>query len=202
MSHNILHRDYPENCDRRQVKADMDHYVSMEDWQEGCSGLYNPIRWLDSEAICKSYDEAEELIKRLDRGDYDNLAVRYYVRAEAPASVALKKASEAVNNAQIAYNKLKKKVREDFFSTKSAFITCKNCESRLSKKYLKEGSFGTNCPLCQRNLLSDTATTRLMNAHDKIVSAEEKRRKELEKSRSKSKVTREVRWLVKVEYHT
>ena len=200
MSHNISYRDYAENVDRAKVKADLDHYVSMEDWQEGCSGLYHPIRWLDSHPICGSSEEAEERIKELDRGDYDNLAVRYYVKREITAAT-YEKACRAVDNAQKAYNELKKKVEADFHNQKSELIGCKKCGSKLSHKYLDKPV----CPPCRNGLLSPTAETRLQNAKAKIAAAQQKQKEERDKvtkRMQKFQKGAEVRWLVKFEYHT
>lgn len=201
MGHNICHFDYKENVNRKSVQEELDHYAAMEDWQEGCSGLYRDIRWLDNREICESYDEAYDLINKLDKGDYDQLAVRYYVTPTIKSTSGITKAAEGVNNAQKNYTDLKENIESDFFNTKSEYIGCKECGSKLAKKYLKK----TSCPLCGRNLLSETATTRLMNAHDKIVSAQKKQRdvlkKEEQKAAKKAK-NREVRWLVKIEYHT
>lgn len=200
MGHEICHFHYKENVSRKSVQAELDHYAAMEDWQEGCSGLYRDIRWLDNMEICESESDAYDLIDKLDRGDYDQLAVRYYVTPTIKPTSSITKATDGVNNAQKSYTDLKEKIESDFFNTKSEYIGCKECGSRLAKKYLNK----TNCPLCGRNLLSETATTRLMNAHDKIVSAQKKQReilkKEEQKAAKKAK-NREVRWLVKIEYH-
>ncbi|MCR5669646.1 MAG: hypothetical protein K6G10_01455 [Butyrivibrio sp.] len=206
MSHNICHFDYKEKVNRKSVQAELDHYAAMEDWQEGCTGLLQDIRWLDDREICESYDEAYYLINKLDRsdydqGDYDQLAVRYYVTPPVKNSSETKKAADARANAYNNYSALKEKVCSDFFNTKSEYIGCKECGSKLSKKYLKE----PKCPLCGRNLLSDTAMQRLMNAHDKFVNAQKKEREEVKKAEQKAikkAKNREVRWLVKIEYHT
>ena len=74
MGHNVKHLDYHCSVSQRQVQKRLDNYVACEDWQEGASGLPNPIRWIDR--LCKSRDEAMEYIKSHDRGWYDCLAVQ------------------------------------------------------------------------------------------------------------------------------
>lgn len=196
MSHNIKTRDYPENVNKRSVQDEWDHYAAMEDWQEGCSGV-SPIRWLENE-ICDSYEEAEDRIEKLDRGWYDCLAVKYRETEPVRTSKARETAGKRVNQAQEHYNNLKKKVNDDFFACTSEFVGCKECGSKLARKRLNKPT----CPLCGRNLLSETATTRLMNAHDKIIEAQERQQECIKADEKRAKKTGKLRWLVKVEYHT
>ena len=56
MSHEVCHFTYPKNVNKAKVQKDLDNYVAHEDWQEGCTGLYHNIRWLDS----KIYETPEE----------------------------------------------------------------------------------------------------------------------------------------------
>lgn len=58
MSHNIKYFEYKEDVDRRKVQAELDNYVAHEDWQEGCSGLSSPIRWIESCGVLGSYEDA------------------------------------------------------------------------------------------------------------------------------------------------
>lgn len=77
MAHNIKYFEYKEDVDRKKVQANLDNYVAHEDWEEGCSGLDSPIRWIENCGVFDSYDEALEYIKSHDKGWYDSLAVRY-----------------------------------------------------------------------------------------------------------------------------
>ncbi len=201
MSHEIRYFDYPENCNRKAVQAECNYLAAMDDWQEGCSGLCRDIRWLDNVPIYESYYEAFKTIDKLEKGDYDQLAVRYYDNPPAESSKGLQKAYGAVNAARANYNILKQRTDAMFWNRKSEFVGCKECGSKLRVSLLKK----TNCPLCGRNLLSETDTDRLMKAHDKIVEAQ-KKAKEAEKkdqARTQAKAkNRKVRWLVKIEYHT
>ncbi len=75
MAHNIKHCSFHCSWTKKQIEKHLDHFVAMEDWEEGAVGLPSPIRWIDH--LCKDREEAEEYIKSRDRGWYDCLAVQY-----------------------------------------------------------------------------------------------------------------------------
>lgn len=75
MAHNIRFFDYHCSRSQRQVQKSLDNYVACEDYEEGATGLPQPIRWIDH--LCKNRDEATEYIASHDRGWYDCLAVKY-----------------------------------------------------------------------------------------------------------------------------
>lgn len=75
MAHHIRHLDYHCSCSQRQVQKKLDNFVALEDYEEGATGLPQPIRWIDH--TCKNRDEALEYIEARDRGWYDCLAVKY-----------------------------------------------------------------------------------------------------------------------------
>ena len=77
MAHNIKYFEYKEDVDRKKVQTNLDNYVAHEDFEEGCSGLNSPIRWIENCGVLNSYEEALEYIKSHDKGWYDSLAVRY-----------------------------------------------------------------------------------------------------------------------------
>ena len=62
MSHNIRYYTYGEKVDKKKVESDLSAFVAAEDWQEGCCGLPQPIRWLN--VICNSQEEAEKYIEK------------------------------------------------------------------------------------------------------------------------------------------
>lgn len=189
MAHNIDQRSYPENVDRAQVKAELDHFVSMEDWQEGCSGLYRPIRWIET-VICDDYEKAVEYIANADRGDYDNVAVRYY--NFLPYFDA--KSNELQDKKDKAYKKYRDAENVVYPKTvKAAYITCKVCGSKLSRVKLT----GNYCPFCKNNLCPDSHKEKVKAAKDRFIKASENLRKYV-----RSKAKKEVLWLVKFEYHT
>ena len=188
--HNIIMREYPENVNKKTVQEELDTYAAMEDWQEGCTGV-SPIRWLDE--TYNTRDEAEDAIERLDRGWYDSLAVKFIVPNK---NSSIKKCEERVKTTMQSYRDLKAKLANDFLTTKSEYVGCKKCGSRLSKKYLHN----VICPLCSNTLLSETANNRISNAENKYKEAKKRLKEECSKS-SKTKGGKKL-WLVKTEYHT
>lgn len=190
MSHNIKHYTYDEKVDRKSVQAELNHYVSMEDWQEGCSGLNNSIRWIES-TICDSYDSAMDYLTRNDKGWYDCLAVRYRVpNGTTKALDALKqKANELSKKSYDLATKIHYK------GIKSEFVGCKKCGSRLATKYISSNM----CPLCRNELRPDStldAIAKVKNAYNEALKKVEEMEKEIAKKNGK------VQWLVKIEYHT
>ncbi len=204
MGHMVQYFDYAETVDKRWVQAECDHFAAMEDWEEGCSGLYNDIRWIESAGILDSYEAAEKYISLHDRKHYDQLAVRYYSYHSPERSKGLQNAEEAVNKAERARFALEKSINAAFFARKSEFVGCKGCGSKLSFKYLKMTST-TVCPLCKQSLFSETDTKRLKRADNKVIEMgrrlTEANKKEQARAIKKFEKERTVRWLVKIEYH-
>lgn len=187
--HNIEYFTYPENVDKDRVEAQLDDYVAHEDWQEGCCGLYHAIRWLKD----KTYDNSEEAhkaINDLDRGDYDNLAVRYCVhhRTNDAKEKAL---SEKLNETYKEYDRRSKILYAE--QVTSAYIGCKECGSRLARTRLKSN----HCPVCQAELRPE----HMMKSVQAAKSRWDKASREY-KAYIGKKGKKEVMWLVKIEYHT
>lgn len=65
---------------KQEIEANLNTYVSKATWQEGGGGLFRKIRWLDDKQYF-GFAEASDAIQRLDRGDYDQLAVQYWAPA-------------------------------------------------------------------------------------------------------------------------
>ena len=189
MSHNIEHFTYPEKVDKNKVQKELDHYAAMEDWQEGCTGLYRKIRWIDGR-VYGSYEEAEEVIKKLDRGDYDQLAVKYDEYHKPKDD----KSTELANKLLAAGDEYRKR---DFAvyprSVTSAFIGCKKCGSKLAREYLRTNS----CPVCRTDMRPEYILKSIQAAKNKM----ERVQKEVS-DYAKRKGTKEIMWLVKIEYHT
>lgn len=189
MSHNICHRNYPEKVNKKEVQAEWDEYVRMEDWQEGASGLANPIRWIDK--TYSSYEEASNAIKEMDRGWYDQLAVKYISREQNKNDEKLKALNEEVSKAYTEYSNREKK---NYPKTLSAnLITCQKCGSKLAKTYLNSNF----CPVCRNDLRPEHIMKSILAAKNKWQRAQTKV-KEYEAKHGKENVM----WLVKIEYHT
>lgn len=81
MGHEIRIRSYPVSAnvaeDKIRIESELNAYVKTETWQEGGSGLYRRIRWLEDK-VYFGEDEADAAIDKADRHDYDQIAVKYW----------------------------------------------------------------------------------------------------------------------------
>ena len=187
--HNVEYRTYPEDVNKQKVQNDLDHYVSMEDWQEGCGGLYHHIRWL-GDKVYANRDEAESIIEQLDRGDYDNLAVKYY--AAVPFTDAkLKELEKKVRESGEEYAQREKVLYAQ--TVTAGFISCKSCGSKLNRTKLCTN----RCPVCKVDLRPDHMLKSVAVAKNRWEKAQENLKAYRDK-KSKKKVC----WLLKFEYHT
>ena len=189
MSHNIRYASYAETVNKNAVQSEWDEYVRMEDWQEGATGLVHPIRWLESK-IYPTRDEAEEAIKRLDNGWYDQLAVRYYCPVEVK-SEKLDELTKACIETRSEYDKRDRALYAERVT--SAYIGCRNCGSRLSRQHIRSNS----CPVCRNELRPDHMLKWVDVARRKWEKACQTKEAWVNKHSKKI-----IRWLVKIEYHT
>ncbi len=202
MSHNIHYADYKEKVNRREVQAYWDDYAAHEDWQEGCSGLSQPIRWLDNVEPLGSLEDAEYYIKTHDSGWYDQLAVRYL---ETPAATTPepKTLTELRERQKRLYDRwMELDTKNHYKGTSAQFVTCRGCGSKLSTAFVDK--YRNTCPVCRGDIRPPSALEAISRAkanYEKTkadVNAAEKRFREKEAKKLKP----EVRWLVKIEYHT
>lgn len=191
MSHNINYYTYKEQVDRKKVYAELNDMVRHETWQEG--GSLDNIRWLDTAPICDSYEEAQSYIEAHDRKWYDCLAVRYRSVNDNIKSVALEKAKARRSECYEKYASLSKAFH--FADTKSEYIGCKNCGSKISHKYLR----GNYCPVCHNDLRPQSTLDRIKSLKTSFEKACDDV-KAIENNLAKK--SGKVMWLVKIEYHT
>ena len=187
--HNIEYYSYDEKVDRKKVQKKLDEYVAHEDWQEGCTGLYRDIRWLDKESICEDREAAVKRIEALDRGDYDCLAVRYYM-IETPDNQRMRDLNQKVVNARLAIEESEESVY--VYKLSSEFVTCRNCGSKIRRTMIESN----HCPVCGGDLRPDYLLKKeeaLKEKYTKAVNAASAYRRTGKK--------RAV-WLVKIEFHT
>lgn len=189
MSHNVEHFTYPEKVNKQKVQAELDDYVAHEDWQEGCTGLFHQIRWLDG-TVYKDYQEAHEAIEKLDRGAYDQLAVKYYYHHE----IKDQKYGELQDKCAETHTQYESRNRALYAQTvTAAFIGCKSCGSRLARIKLRSNF----CPVCGADLRPEHILKSVAAAKNRWDRAQES----LKEYRVK-KGKKEILWLVKIEYHT
>lgn len=201
MGHNIHYAicEDTENA-RKNCEAYWNECAAKEDWQEGCSGLSQPIRWLKHTPF-DTEEAAREYIEKNDKGWYDQLAVRFFQYPNIVVSKTYKVLEERAKRLQARYEELRTKVHYE--DTKSAFITCRNCQSKLAGCYIgSEKRIKNICPVCSADLrpkstlaIIDTARKNAEKAKKDLI-AEERKLQEKQKKQSI------VKWLVKIEYHT
>lgn len=197
MSHNVKFFTYQETVDKKRAETDLSAFVAHEDWQEGCSGLPNPIRWLD--IIADSEEKAGQLIAERDRGNYDCLAVKF---RETPRDyMKTKKYIAWVDKQKRAYSRYRdEETKIRLSGQKSAYVSCKKCGSFLNRAVLiqKFGQRANYCPLCGADFRSPTVLKTIENAkerYDKVCA-------DLKEAEKKAARNSKIRWLVKIEYHT
>ena len=190
MSHNIHHADYPLNVNRGKVQAEWDNYAAHEDWREGCSGLPNPIRWLEI-GISETYQDAMKRIDEIDNGWYDQIAVKY--KEYKPKATKKRQELELrLREAMSILTERRNKVHYAARNVSSEYIGCKECGSKIVVKYIKSN----RCPVCGHDLRPASALEAIKRAEAKVTELQKK----LDEESKKGKY--EVRWLVKIEYHT
>lgn len=187
--HNVEFKTYPEKVDKAKVKKELDHYVAMQDWQEGCKGLAHDIRWLD-EKVYSCYEEAEDAIGKLDKGWYDQIAVKYY----EPVAFMDEKRQQLEQKRIKAMDEYHLRDLKVYPKTlTSAFHECKKCGSRLAVPHLQ-----TNfCPVCKADLRPEYILKSIAAAEEKLKAANERLSDYIDKHSKK-----QIYWLVKIEYHT
>lgn len=192
MSHNIEHYDYPEHVDKRIVDNNLNIHVKQATWAEGGGGLPSAIRWLD--AVCESYEDAEEYIKAHDKGWYDQLAVKYKEYPTTKETQTQKELEERCIKLEDMRNEYIKE--HSIKNRKSEFIGCPNCGSKIKVSFLRT----EYCPVCKTDLRPKSTIDKIKKYDERIKAAY----KQLDENRRKSamKYKPKIRWLVKIEYHT
>ena len=194
--HNIEYFTYKENVDKKKVISYLNDYVARQDRQEGCSGLYRDIRWLDVE--CDTYEEAIKYIENHDRGDYDNLAVKYKNYANVEIKPAKACESLKIKIAELTEKKRAYETQHGVHNFKSSYIGCSRCGSKINREYLK----GNRCPVCGEDLRGKTTLDTLKRYDERIKEATEALKEEQLKNKKKHEKKAKTEWIVKIEYHT
>ena len=190
MSHNIMHEDYDLKVNKKSVQKSWDNYVAHADYGEGASGLPNPIRWIEN-GISESYGDAMERIEKLDNGWYDQIAVKYK-DCKPCTTKKYQTLKTRLNDATISYNDKAGIIHYGPGRVSSEFIGCKHCGSKIATKYINSNA----CPVCGEDLRPASTLQSIANAKKKV----EELKKQLAEEEKKAKY--DVRWLVKIEYHT
>jgi hypothetical protein len=185
--HNIHYITCEENAKRSVIMADIAEHAK----EEG-DGYSSRFTWHDNIPPYESREKAEAAIETLDRGFYDDHAVRFYDYSNAEKTAKIKECEAKI--AELMEGQKKYRAEHSVHTFQAAYIGCPKCGSKLSREYLR----GENCPLCRADLRSKTTLDKLKWYEDKI--ADYRNRIEEEKRKQKNKA--KIKWLIKYEFHS
>lgn len=184
--HNIHYWVYDENVSKAHVMADLQYQAN----QDG-DGYSSRFTWHDNTKPFESYDEAMAFIKSVDKGWYDDHAVRFkdYSGVTSPKIAEYEKKIAELEESRKAYI-----LEHSVHNLSAKHIGCPKCGSKLNKEFL----VGEICPLCKTDLRSKTTLDKLRWYADK---ANDYNKRIAEEQRKQSKKAK-IKWLVKFEYHS
>ena len=112
------------------------------------------------------YETAEEYLSDNHRKWDCALAVQYVINSTVKSN-ARDKLKEKEQKAYTDWQTLEKKLTSEISNAKSKTISCKRCDSKVNRSYVKTHW----CPVCASDLLSPTAKARLVKAKEKYTIA-------------------------------
>lgn len=187
MGHSISYHTFSYKTKQKDIFEDICAWAY--DPQE--SGGYHGNLTFHENRIYECKEDAEEAIRKFDKGWYDDHAVLFKDCSAVKPTKEMNKILEQLNNERLRLAKIKKET--SIQNLTSEFIGCKKCGSKLNLKLL----YSNCCPLCSNDLRSNTSKKRIDSCLTKISELNNKYQ-ELEKKLADKAPTC---WLVKVEYH-
>jgi len=100
---------------------------------------------------------------------------------------------ERLVNEKLADSNLRDKITKGIKEAKSKTIGCKNCNSQVNRKYVKQVLC---CPVCSNTLMSPTAVKQLKNKGDKLADINKQIKEETNKLKTKNSKLAKTRWLI------
>lgn len=186
MGHAIMHHTYPSTWTLKQVVDDVINYVQHNGDRYGTDRVRMP-----TEEVFDTYADAEAYISRVDRHDYDGIAVKYLDFTGVEDTPKIKELRAKITE---THQKREEYIRTHSVKTqKAAYIGCQSCGSKLNKEKLR----GERCPLCSTDLRAASTLERIASFATRI----EEYDKKITQERLKQKKKAKVKWLVKFEYH-
>jgi len=182
MGASFVDRSYKGKLTRDQIKKEFDAQV-IEDrdyngHQEGYSGDWqtlNGVR-LDDDVIFANERDASEYVA--DHSDKWEHAVAVYFHEKVSTKTSAK-ASDQLKKAREGLRTTKFEIAEMIKNAKSVTIACKNCKSKITRKFLRD----SNCPVCSSDLKSVTQNKRIARMNEKVDSIERKLRESMKKGK-------------------
>lgn len=196
MGHIMENRIYSATTKKEQIMAELREYVEMKCFEEG--GSLNDIRFND--IILDDYNEAERWIKEHDRGDYDQLAVKFRkyndTEAKAASSKRYRELQEKIKTASKRYRELAD--MPHFKGVKAQLLGCKKCGSKIAATHMQDRNY---CPVCRADMRPETTLKAIASARIKMEKAMKEFEVEEKKYHKRLKDKAEIYWLIKIEYH-
>ncbi len=177
--------------DIMEVAQDFAFYNT--DRYENPSGRYHNSLDVLEGTVYDDYDDAcikaEELER--SRGSYNDFAIPFYESIKQEPTKQMLNIEKRMD--KIIVDKEEYDKKHSIKNLSSKLITCKNCESKLAKDFLKRN----NCPVCGKDLRSQYILDRIKK-YDEDYKKVNKQLVEISKKRNKKGP---IKWLVKVEVH-
>lgn len=190
MSHEIEYYTYKDGTDLKKICAGIDEHVRHATYREGGHGLISAIRFIDQ--VMADYDDAMDYIKGHDRGNYDQLAVKFRKLPHGKTTKKIDELNKKIKAARQEYYALNNEVPAKTF--KAEYVGCRHCGSKINRTYIKSNY----CPVCHGDMRSETILNKLDALRKKI----ERWSADLQvEERKLAEKYGEIYWLVKIEYH-
>lgn len=163
------------------------------DRYENPSGRYHNSLDVLEGTVYDDYDSAYEKSLELERlrGSYNDFAIPFYSSVKQEPTKQMENIEKRME--KIIIDKKEYEEKHSIKSLSSKLVTCKHCESKLAKDFLKRN----NCPVCGKDLRSQYILDRIKK-YDNDYKKLNKQLTEIKKKRNKKGP---IKWLVKVEVH-
>lgn len=163
------------------------------DRHENPSGRYDNVLDILDLKIYPDYETAYRKAEEIERerGSYNDFAIPFYSEVKQEPTKQMLNLVKRLEKLQV--DKAEYAGKHSVKTLSSKLITCKHCESRVAKDFLRRES----CPVCGKDLRSQYILNRLKK-YDEDYRKLSRELRDIEKKRSKKGP---VKWLVKVEVH-
>lgn len=163
------------------------------DRYENPSGRYHNVLDVLELIVYPDYDTAYKKAEELERerGSYNDFAIPFYSEIKQEPTKQMLNIEKRLEKIQADKGEYEEKHSVKTLSSK--LITCKHCESKVAKDFLRRES----CPVCGEDLRSQYILDRIKKYNEDYRRLSRELR-DITKKRSKKGP---VKWLVKVEVH-
>ena len=186
---------------KEKITSAMDSYARRHgEYHQGIGR----IDWKDGMKPFSNEDEAYDYISHNLFGDYEQVAVPFLkteniedqVKGHPRLEASYRKVQEMAEKATKAWSEYEDLNNAFHFKdAKSELVGCKNCGSKIARKYLKSNK----CPVCGHDLRPRSLLDRIEAKKEK--SREYRKQESQLRKAFEKKLKSEEMWLVKIEYH-